>query len=114
MTSVNTFTDPGEENAEESIPGKMQQEKHQTSNGSVPKTTIRGRERIWSTCVSTLVASVPALLIGYTVVFPSSALLVLMGDWREGHLPSKAYLFSTELADVFGVSNTLYIAKNKG
>ena len=91
----------------------MQQEKR-SLNGSDQNTTTRARERVWSTCVSTLVASIPALLIGYTVAFPSSALLLLMGDWRERHLPSKAYEFSTELADVFGVrSARLRVAKTE-
>lgn len=85
----------------------MQQENRQSDapvQDPPDATRTRARERIWSTCLSTLVASIPALLIGYTIAFPSSALLVLMDGWREGHLPSKDYQFDTELADVFSVS----------
>ena len=84
------------------------QQEIQESDAPVEEFTVttrtRARERIWSTCLSTLVASIPALLLGYTMVFPSSALLVLLDGWSEGNLPSKDYQFSTELADVFGVS----------
>lgn len=71
-----------------------------------PKATRSPRERVWSACVSTLVASLPASLIGFTIVYPSSALLVLMDD---GKLPSSAFQFSTELSDAFGVSLLLKI-----
>ena len=107
MTSINTVASEKESAENVSIPAKMQQENRQ-SDAPVqepPDTTrTRARERIWSTCLSTLVASIPALLIGYTIAFPSSALLVLMDGWREGHLPSKDYQFDTELADIFSVS----------
>ena len=62
------------------------------------------RERLWSAGVSSLVASIPALLIGYTIAFPSSALPVLMGGWAEGRLPGREYQFNTRLSDFFGVS----------
>ena len=61
---------------------------------------LRTRQRLWSTAVSAFVVSIPALLVGYTIGFPSSALLDLTGD--EGDLP-KDYQFTTLLSDLFAV-----------
>lgn len=58
-------------------------------------------ERLWSTSVSALVASIPALMIGYTFAFPSSALLDLTED-RAG-LPED-YRFSISFSEIFAVS----------
>ena len=58
------------------------------------------RERLWPTIVSTLVASISALLLGYTYGFPSSALLDLTGDVEE--LPEN-YQLNTLLSDLFAV-----------
>ena len=60
------------------------------------------RERVWSTAVSAIVASIPALLLGYTLGFPSSALLDLTEDdagLRED------YQLTLLLSDLFAVSN---------
>ena len=72
-----------------------------------PAGLLGTRERFWPACISTLVASILSLLMGFTIAFPSAALPVLLGSWREAqeYLPNKHYLFSTELADTFGVSN---------
>jgi hypothetical protein len=108
MTSINT------EEAVKTAKGmpassKLQQpqkEENGESRAAISVATSGNRsERFWPTAASTLVASIPALLIGYTVAFPSSALLVLMDGWREGCLPGKDYQFSTELSDMFGVSH---------
>jgi len=61
---------------------------------------LRTRQRLWSTAVSAFIASIPALLAGYTIGFPSSALLDLTGD--EGDLP-KDFQFTTLLSDLFAV-----------
>lgn len=62
---------------------------------------ISKEERLWPTCLSALVASIPALMIGYTFAFPSSALLDLTEDCAG--LPED-YRFSLALADFFAVS----------
>ena len=62
---------------------------------------ISKEERLWPTSISALVASIPALMIGYTFAFPSSALLDLTED--SAGLPED-YRFSIGLADVFAVS----------
>lgn len=64
----------------------------------------RSRERLWTTCIASLVASTPVMLMGFTLAFPSSALPELMGGWEEGSLPGKDYEFSTRLSDAFSVS----------
>ena len=61
------------------------------------KGTTRTRERLWSTTVSALIAVIPALLVGFTLGYPSPALLDL-GDLSED------YRFNTLLSDLFGVS----------
>ena len=61
---------------------------------------LRTRQRLWSTAVSAFIASIPALLVGYTISFPSSALLDLTGG--TGGLP-KGYQFTTLLSDLFAV-----------
>lgn len=103
MTSINVGSACGEEQLYQ--PDSLKKD-NGTKNRSTHHFTVLGtRERFWSTCISTLVASIPALLIGYTIVFPSSALLVLLGSWDgDGSLPSQSYQFSTVLLDVFGVS----------
>ena len=62
----------------------------------------RPRERLWTTTLASLVAAVPALLVGYTLGFASSALLDLTGDAAAG-IP-RDYVFSSAVADVFAVS----------
>lgn len=59
-------------------------------------------ERLWTTGLSALVASIPALMIGYTFAFPSSAILDLTED--KAGLPED-YRFSLALADIFAVSS---------
>lgn len=63
----------------------------------------RPPERLWTTALASLVAAVPALLVGYTLGFSSSALLDLTGDAAAG-IP-KDYVFSSAVADVFAVSH---------
>lgn len=58
-------------------------------------------ERLWSTTFSSLVAAIPALMIGYTFAFPSSAILDLTSD-ETADLPEN-YRFSLALADIFAV-----------
>ena len=58
----------------------------------------RQRERIWTTVVFVTIASVPALLVGCTLGFPSIALL----DLRELE-EREEYKFNTLLSDIFGV-----------
>lgn len=57
-------------------------------------------ERLWSTTLSALVAAVPALMIGFTFAFPSSAIIDLTTE--TAGLPED-YLFSLALADIFAV-----------
>lgn len=61
---------------------------------------VNKRERLWSTSISALVASIPALMIGYTFAFPSSAILDLTED-RAG-LPED-YWFSRSFSETFAV-----------
>ena len=57
-------------------------------------------ERLWPTTFSSLVAAIPALMIGYTFAFPSSAILDLTSETAD--LPEN-YRFSLALADIFAV-----------
>ena len=57
-------------------------------------------ERLWSTTLSALVAAIPALMIGYTFAFPSSAILDLTTD--KAGLPED-YWLSLDLAEIFAV-----------
>ena len=58
------------------------------------------------TVIFILVASVPALLVGCTVSFPSAALL----DLQELETRQQ-YKFDTVLSDVFAVSELLYVSE---
>ncbi len=58
------------------------------------------RERIWAVFVSAAISSLPALLVGCTLAFPSGALLDLT-DLE----PRKDFKFDSVLSDVFGVSS---------
>ena len=57
------------------------------------------RERIWTTLLFVTITSLPALLVGCTLGFPSIVLLDLKE--LEGR---RDYQLSTLLSDVFGVS----------
>lgn len=63
---------------------------------------LRTRERLWSTALSALVASIPSLLVGYTIGYASSAILDLTGR-GTAHLP-KDYRFSPRQSELFAVS----------
>ena len=114
MASINQFgaeEDHGQMAVFEDADANETPELIQHSSTATPRTASAlgrffgtRRERLWSTGVSSLVASIPALLIGYTIAFPSSALPVLMGGWAEGRLPGREYQFNTRLSDLFGVS----------
>lgn len=58
-----------------------------------------GDERIWCAVLSVMVASIPALLFGCTLGFPSPVLLSLM------ELDRQEFRFDTFLSDLFSVSN---------
>ena len=66
---------------------------------------LRTRSRLWSTALSAFVVSIPALLVGYTLGFASSALLDLTGDAAD--VP-EAYLFNRFVSDLFAVSYVAY------
>ena len=57
------------------------------------------RQRLWATFLSAVVASLPALLVGCTLGFPSGALLDLI-DLED----RPDFKFNSILSDVFGVS----------
>ena len=57
-----------------------------------------GEERVWAPLLSVMVASLPALLFGCTLGFPSPVLLNLMELDRE------EIRFGTVLSDLFSVS----------
>lgn len=57
-----------------------------------------GNERIWAAVLSVVVASVPALLFGCTLGFPSPVLLELMEPDKQ------EFRFDTLLSDLFSVS----------
>ena len=59
-------------------------------------------ERLWTTGISALVASIPAFMIGYTFAFPSSAILDLTDD--AAGLPED-YRFSLSFSDIFAASS---------
>lgn len=61
------------------------------------------KERQWSVAVSSLVSALLALLIGFTMAFPSSAVLDLMGAAKE--LPP-SYLLPPFLLSLFAVSTS--------
>ena len=56
------------------------------------------RERLWTTVLFVTIASIPALLVGCTLAFPSIALLDLSELEKRPD-----YRLSTVLSDVFGV-----------
>ena len=58
------------------------------------------RERRWSVGISSFIAAILALLIGFTIGFPSNAILDLTGEATE--LPPE-YLLPTSLLSVFAV-----------
>ena len=58
------------------------------------------RERRWSVGLCTLVSTLLAFLMGYTIAFPSSAILDLTGEAKE--LPPD-FLLSTLLLSIFAV-----------
>ena len=60
----------------------------------------RTGERQWSVGISSLVASIPSLLVGLSIAFPSNAVLDLTGEATE--LPQD-YLLSTLLLSLFAV-----------
>jgi len=60
---------------------------------------VRTRERLWATTIFVTVSAVPALLVGYTLGFSSSALLEL----TDKNLPLDRQ-FSDLLSSLFGVS----------
>ena len=57
------------------------------------------RQRVWAVFVSAIIASLPALLVGCTLGFPSGALLDLT-DLE----PRPEYKFNSVLSDIFGAS----------
>ena len=60
------------------------------------------RERRWSVGLCTVVGSILSFLMGFTVAYPSNAILDLTGEAKE--LPPN-YLLSTQLLSVFAVRN---------
>ena len=64
----------------------------------------RGRERLWTTVLFVTIASLPALLVGCTLAFPSIALLDL-SELEE----RPDYKLSTLLSDVFGVRDNVCV-----
>ena len=71
------------------------------------KEALRPRERLWSTVVAAFVASIPALLVGYTLGFASSALLDLTGDTDDDAVPSD-YYFGDTVSGIFAVSENIF------
>ena len=63
-------------------------------------------ERCWSVALSSLVVSILALLVGFSIAFPSNAVLDLQGDAIG--LPQD-YLFSTLLLSLFAVRPFMHI-----
>lgn len=60
------------------------------------------RERKWTTALFVVISSIPALLVGCTLGFPSAALLDLT-ELEE----RPDFILNTVLSDVFGVSSQL-------
>ena len=71
-----------------------------TSNDPLER-ALQTHRRLRLTIVAATIASIPSLLGGYTIAFPSSALLDLTGDVV---LP-KDYRFNTHLSELFAVRN---------
>ena len=65
------------------------------------------RERKWSISAASLIAALPALLLGLTLAYPSNAILDLTGEATE--LPSEFFFSSLLLLSVFAVSILLCI-----
>lgn len=63
------------------------------------KPEVKVTVRYWSTILSATVASIPALLVGCTLAFPSGALLDLVGLEERSD-----FKFDRALSNVFGVS----------
>lgn len=72
--------------------------------GDAPRRILLcGKERVWAPLLSVMVASLPALLFGCTLGFPSPVLLQLMELDRE------EIRFDTLLSDLFSVGWINYI-----
>ena len=63
---------------------------------------VRTRERLWAVTVSSTIAAIPALLVGFTIGYPSPVLLDLQGDSVQEN-----QRFNALMADLFGVSLTI-------
>ena len=82
-------------------PGKPLAGRRRSSTAlSSVERVLKTHQRLRSTISATVIASIPTLVGGYTIVFPSSALLDLTGD-VEG-LP-KDYRLNTLLSELFAV-----------
>ena len=67
----------------------------------------RPRERLRTTAVAACIAAVPSLMVGYTLAFPSSALLDLTST--NSDLPA-SYRFHDTLVEVFAVKQITIVA----
>ena len=82
-------------------PGKYRGRSHSEVAPTVLERFLVTRERKWSVTVASLVAAIPAFLLGLTLGYPSNALLDLTGEATE--LPPE-FFFSTAALSLFTVS----------
>ena len=82
-------------------PDKYRGRSHSEIAPTVIERFLVTRERKWSVTLASLVAAIPAFLLGLTLGYPSNALLDLTGEATE--LPPE-FLFSTLRLSLFTVS----------
>ena len=77
---------------------------------------VRTRERLWATTISAIVSAIPALLAGYTIGFPSFALLEfqrLSSDHQLGDLLTALFVVSEEALLWVKVNLTITVPPNQ-
>ena len=96
-----TPTDDGSDDETTDGPDKYRGRSRSEVAPTVIERFLVTRERKWSVTLASLVAAIPAFVLGLTLGYPSNALLDLTGDATE--LPPE-FFFSTSSLSLFTVS----------
>ena len=97
-----------EHNERGNVPPSVNQKRDKNQNhqkrrlSSVAQLATARRERKWSVGISSIIAAIPALLVGITLGFPSNVILDLTGEATE--LPQDFFI-STRLLSAFVVGS---------
>ena len=104
----NTKPTDVEHNEQGNVPPSVNQKRDENQNhlkwrrSSVAQLATARRERKWSVGISSIIATIPALLVGITLGFPSNVILDLSGEATE--LPQDFFI-STRLLSAFVVGS---------